>query len=69
MTEEELAAIYDRGQCPFCGENGFYPGPTGGLMINARMKCGARLNIVHPDCWSRPFPRIGQVIEEPRNSE
>ncbi len=69
MTEQELSAVYDRGECPFCGEKGFYPGPTGGMMMNVRMRCGARLNIVHPDYWSGPFPRVGQVIEELTTAE
>ena len=67
MTEVELEAIYDRRECPFCGEKGYYPGPRGGMMMNIEFKCGGKINIINPECWVNGgfIPKIGEVLEEP----
>jgi hypothetical protein len=65
MTETELEAIYDNRECPFCGEEGYYPGPRGGMMMNIKFKCGGEVNVVDPECWGGYVPRVGQVLKEP----
>lgn len=57
-TIEEKTSV-EKGECPFCGHEGFYAGPEGGLCINvmcANDNCCARFNL---------GPGLVQVIRDP----
>ena len=63
LTEDEIAALYDRAACPFCGGIDFYEGPSGGMATNwycANELCAAGFNLT-------PIRGFGcQLIREPR---
>lgn len=61
MTDAEKIAVYQKGECPFCGSKKYYPGPCGGMSQNVQCsECGAELNINHAGFLG------GEILSEPK---
>lgn len=65
MSRSELDHFYSTGQCPACGINDWYYGPTGGMCRNIKCAgCGAKYNVIDPDTGCNMQNAPGQVLSE-----